>query len=115
MFPVPPSGTAKFRIGITAPLTLTNDGRATLALPAIVDRNFSIDAVLRHAVWIEGDGREVSADAGFSAIAGEKWRRPAARQLHGSGARDPPAAHFHCAQPERGGDRVGRRDADDPA
>ena len=38
MFPVPPSGTAKFRIGITAPLALTNDGRATLALPAIVDR-----------------------------------------------------------------------------
>ncbi len=72
MFPVMPGGTAKFRIGITAPLALTNDGRATLALPAIVDRNFSIDGALRHAVWIEGDGREANADAGFSAIAGEK-------------------------------------------
>jgi len=71
MFPVLPSGTAKFRIGITAPLELTDDGNATLAPPAIVDRNFSIDAALRHAVWIEGDGREVRADAGFSAIAGE--------------------------------------------
>ncbi|HYJ40965.1 MAG TPA: VIT domain-containing protein, partial [Steroidobacteraceae bacterium] len=71
MFPVPPGGTAKFRIGITAPLTLTNDGRATLALPAIVDRNFSIDAALRHAVWIEGEGSEANADSGFSMIAGE--------------------------------------------
>ncbi len=71
MFPVPPGGTAKFRIGITSPLTLTHDGRATLALPAIVDRNFSIDAALRHAVWIEGEGSEASADPGFSMIAGE--------------------------------------------
>jgi len=72
MFPVPARGTAKFRIGITAPLTLGNDGRATLAMPAIVDRNFSIDGGLRHAVWIEGDGRDANTDAGFSAIAGEK-------------------------------------------
>src|SRR5688572_8819281 len=71
MFPVPPGDTAKFRIGITAPLTLSNDGRATLALPAIVDRNFSIDAALRHAVWIEGEGGEAGADSGFSMIAGE--------------------------------------------
>jgi hypothetical protein len=71
MFPVPPGGTAKFRIGITAPLALSNDGRATLALPAIVDRNFSIDAALRHAVWIEGEGSNVSADSEFKAIAGE--------------------------------------------
>ena len=84
MFPVPPSGTAKFRIGITAPLTLTNDGRATLALPAIVDRNFSIGAALRHAVWIEGEGSEANAELGVQYDRRGKWRRPAARQFHGS-------------------------------
>jgi len=71
MFPVPQGGRAKFRIGITAPLALSADNRASLALPAIVDRNFSIDGSLQHAVWIEGDGREAVADAGFTPVAGE--------------------------------------------
>jgi hypothetical protein len=65
MFPVPAGGGSKLRIGITAPLALDVEGRATLALPAIVDRNFSIDDNLRHAVWVEGDAREVSANPGF--------------------------------------------------
>ncbi|HTU67906.1 MAG TPA: VIT domain-containing protein [Steroidobacteraceae bacterium] len=67
MFPVPAGGRAKIRIGITAPLALSADDRATLALPAIVDRNFSIDEALRHAVWIEGEGRDAPSDAGFTA------------------------------------------------
>ena len=71
MFPVPAHGNAKLRIGITAPLALGKDGRATLALPAIVDRNFSIDGALRHSVWIEGDGREAVSDKGFTRIAAE--------------------------------------------
>lgn len=66
MFPVPPGGTAKIRIGITAPLELSGDDRATLVMPAIVDRNFSIGDSLRHAVWVEGEGREAAADEGFS-------------------------------------------------
>ncbi len=78
MFPVPASGSSKIRVGITAPLELDGRGRATLALPAIVDRNFSIDATLRHAVWIEGDAREVVADSGFTLdAAGKTVRRRA--------------------------------------
>jgi hypothetical protein len=70
VFPVPALGTAKLRIGMTVPLALAADNRATLALPAIVDRNFSIGDGLHHAVWVEGDGREAISDPGFSTVAG---------------------------------------------
>jgi hypothetical protein len=71
MFPVPPHGRAKIRIGMTAPLALSADDRATLAMPAIIDRNFSIDGALRHAVWVEGDGREAVADPGFVTLSSQ--------------------------------------------
>jgi hypothetical protein len=79
MFPVPSGSLARIRLGITAPLALSADDRATLVLPVIADRNFSIDGTLHHAVWVEGDGREAVADAGFLTIAGEgsKVRRRA--------------------------------------
>lgn len=79
IFPVPSGARARIRLGITVPLELSADDRATLALPVIADRNFSIDGDLRHAVWVEGDGREAVADAGFVTIAGEgpKVRRRA--------------------------------------
>ena len=70
MFPVPAGGRAKIRLGITAPLALSADDRATLVLPAIADRNFSIGGDLRHAVWVEGDGREAKADAAFTTVPG---------------------------------------------
>jgi hypothetical protein len=70
VFPVPALGSAKLRIGMTVPLALSADNRATLALPAIVDRNFSIGDGLRHAVWVEGDGREAISDPGFAPVAG---------------------------------------------
>lgn len=65
VFPVPARGNAKLRIGMTVPLALSADNRATLALPAIIDRNFSIGEELRHAVWVEGDGHEVIGTPGF--------------------------------------------------
>jgi hypothetical protein len=68
VFPVPAGGRAKIRVGITAPLALTADNRAILALPAIMDRNFSIGDGFRHAVWIEGDGRDATSDAGFTHV-----------------------------------------------
>jgi hypothetical protein len=71
MFPVAPGASAKLRIGITAPLELGNDGSATLALPAIVDRNFSVDGTLHHSVWVEGDGRAAASDPGFTWMARE--------------------------------------------
>lgn len=54
-FPIAPRTTMRLRIGMTAPFTIAPDGRRTLALPAIVERNFDLPADLRHAVWIEGD------------------------------------------------------------
>ncbi len=74
MFPVPPNGRAKIRIGMTVPLALSADDRATLVLPAIIDRNFSMDGALRHAVWVEGDGREAVADPGFVTVASQDAR-----------------------------------------
>jgi hypothetical protein len=54
-FPIPPNGgTIKFRIGITAPMALQGLERASVVLPAIVDRNFSIGEDVEHAVWVEG-------------------------------------------------------------
>jgi hypothetical protein len=53
MFPVPPNGSMKIRIGMTAPLQLTTLQRASMPLPMISERNFEIDDSLRHAVSIE--------------------------------------------------------------
>ena len=53
-FPVPRNGgTIKFKIGISAPLEITQSGKARLTLPALVDRNFSIGADAGHSIWLE--------------------------------------------------------------
>lgn len=52
-FPVQPGATLKLRIGFSAPLAIASNGTRTLALPAIVDRNFAIGDDVRHAVWVE--------------------------------------------------------------
>jgi len=101
-FPVPRNGgIVKFKIGISAPLDIVEPSKARLALPALVDRNFSFASGMRHAVWIESKqpltapapgliaGR---ADAGLFRIAGEVGDR----DLSGSRAiitldRDPDA------------------------
>ncbi len=46
-------GTIKFKIGITAPLSIVSPNQARFALPAIIDRNFSFAPEMRHAVWLE--------------------------------------------------------------
>jgi hypothetical protein len=46
-------GTIKFKLGITAPLTVTDAGKASLTLPAIFDRNFSFAPDHKHNIWIE--------------------------------------------------------------
>ncbi len=53
-FPIQPYASMRLRIGVTAPFAVGPDGRRTLALPAVVERNFDLDADMRHAVWIEG-------------------------------------------------------------
>ncbi len=55
-FPIQPHATMRLRIGVTAPFAIAPDGRRSLALPAIVERNFDLAPDLRHAVWIEGAG-----------------------------------------------------------
>lgn len=53
-FPVPRNGgTIKFKLGITAPLDLSDASHARLTLPAVVDRNFSFGADADHAIWLE--------------------------------------------------------------
>lgn len=53
-FPVPPkSGFTKIRIGMTAPLALTDRDLGRLRLPCFASRNFRIDDQLRHLVWVE--------------------------------------------------------------
>lgn len=47
-FPIPPRGSMKIRLGISAPV---RDGQ--VQLPYFVDRNFSVDGV-NHSVWIDG-------------------------------------------------------------
>jgi len=55
-FPVGRSGgTIKIKLGITAPLDISEAAKSKLALPAIVDRNFSFPSDLTHGVWIEAD------------------------------------------------------------
>ena len=60
-FPIPAGGSLKLRIGYTAPFAIASDGKRSLALPAIVERNFDIASTFRHSVWVEGDGPLASA------------------------------------------------------
>jgi Vault protein inter-alpha-trypsin domain len=52
-FPIEPGKSLKLRIGMTAPMKFTTDGRPTLVLPAIVDRNFVIDGQVKHLLWVD--------------------------------------------------------------
>jgi len=66
-FPVPRNGgTIKFKIGITAPLEIAEPATARLALPAIVDRNFSFAPEASHAVWIESKQALATSAAGLT-------------------------------------------------
>lgn len=53
MFPVPPNGEMKVRIGMTVPLQLDDLRQGTLQLPYFHERNFELAAHLEHSVWIE--------------------------------------------------------------
>lgn len=53
LFPIPPGGNMKIRIGMTAPMAMHDLRRARLQLPSFSERNFTIAPSLRHAVWVE--------------------------------------------------------------
>jgi hypothetical protein len=52
-FPVPPNGTMKIRLGITAPLTRAEPEQGWFRLPRLLERNFAIASNAAHAVWVE--------------------------------------------------------------
>lgn len=53
-FPIPPNGGAmKVRLGITAPLVMSDPRNGRLPLPKIIERNFRLSPGLEHALWIE--------------------------------------------------------------
>ncbi|WP_028104753.1 VIT domain-containing protein [Pseudoduganella violaceinigra] len=53
LFPIPPSGDMKIRLGITAPMPIAGKDGMHLQLPAFSERNFDLAPDLRHAVWFE--------------------------------------------------------------
>lgn len=55
-FPINANDRMKLRVGFTAPFAFAADGKRSIAMPAIVERNFEVPGELRHAIWIEGDG-----------------------------------------------------------
>ncbi len=63
-FPVPREGTLKMKIGMTIPLHATGN-RASFALPAIADRNFTIGSDTPHAIWIESKAPLTSSSPAF--------------------------------------------------
>ena len=92
LFPVPPGGDMKIRIGMTAPMTMRHLHRARLALPSLSERNFDIDPALRHAVWVE-------SSSALEGGAGLRSEQPSERlfALRGELA-DPAAGHIEAAR-----------------
>lgn len=57
-FPIPPNGGGmKVRIGITAPLAMSDPQSGRLSLPKIIERNFRLPPGLEHALWIESGSK----------------------------------------------------------
>ena len=61
LFPVPPQGDMKVRLGMTVPLALSETREGMLRLPYFHERNFDVRKELRHAVWIESKSKLHSA------------------------------------------------------
>ncbi len=70
-FPVPPDGTIKTRIGISAPLLIPDatQAEAFLRLPALIEQNFGVAANTPTTVWLESDAAPTSASEGLTATA----------------------------------------------
>lgn len=60
-------GTIKFKVGVTAPLDMSDPAGARLTLPAIIDRNFSFPSGSTHQIWIEGKERLNALATGLAA------------------------------------------------
>ncbi len=68
-FPITHEKPMRIKLGISAPLLLTDAGRAgTLPLPSILERNFDVDEAFRHTARIESR-RPLTALGGAQALA----------------------------------------------
>ena len=54
-FPIPPEGTMRLRIGITAPLELDSLDEARYLAPRLLEANFDVPPEFEHELWIEVD------------------------------------------------------------
>ena len=70
-FPVPVDGTMKTRIGITAPLAVTQakPAEAVLRLPAFVEQNFTATSNLSTSAWLESDVEPLASSSTLQTIA----------------------------------------------
>lgn len=55
MFPVPPHGEMKVRIGMTVPLQLDHLRQGSLQLPYFHERSFDVAEDFKHSVWFESE------------------------------------------------------------
>ena len=61
-YPVPPGGTMKVRLGVTAPLHLVGLTKARLAAPVFLAVNFDVPGDLAHSVWFESEAKLTPVD-----------------------------------------------------
>lgn len=52
-FPVPPEGHMKIRLGVSAPLRLSEGAEAAVRVPRIADANFEVPSATKHEIWFE--------------------------------------------------------------
>lgn len=71
LFPIPPSGNMKIRLGITLPMAPPGKEAMHLQLPAFSERNFDLAPDLRHAVWFES-AAPLKGSPGLNAQAGPR-------------------------------------------
>lgn len=53
LFPVPPQGEMKVRIGMSVPLRMPGEKESLLSLPYFHERNFTMPPGFKHALWVD--------------------------------------------------------------
>jgi hypothetical protein len=82
LFPVPPAGEMKVRLGITVPMRLENEDNSLLSLPYFHERNFEFAPALRHALWVESKSPLRNGVAAGTPIPGGFSLRTELDELH---------------------------------
>jgi hypothetical protein len=82
LFPVPPAGEMKVRLGITVPMRLEKEHNSLLSLPYFHERNFEFAPALRHALWVESKSPLRNGVAAGTPIPGGFSLRTELDELH---------------------------------